>query len=84
MTIYRHGLTAEHYLSMYQRDEVKKMTRRQLKKVEALSNDTEHVFECDSCVWVVHVIPERHLGEVQAEFDEHKCEEHSLNTMRRE
>ena len=51
------------------------MTRRQLRKVEGLSSETEHVYECDSCVWIVHVSPERNVDELRMEFDEHKCEE---------
>lgn len=58
------------------------MAHRQLRKVEALSSEREHVYECDSCVWVVNVNPERHPDEVQMEFDEHKCEEHSLSSTR--
>jgi hypothetical protein len=49
------------------------MACRQLRKVEALSDEHKHVYECDSCVWIVHVSPERHISEIQAEFDGHKC-----------
>jgi len=49
------------------------MACRQLRKIEALSNEREHVYECDSCVWVVNVHPERHPDEIQAEFNEHDC-----------
>jgi hypothetical protein len=60
------------------------MAFRQLRKVEGLSSETEHVYECDACVWVVHVSPERHPDEIQMEFDEHICEEHSVSKRRRE
>jgi hypothetical protein len=55
-----------------------KMGFRQLRKIEGLSNETEHVYECDSCAWVVHVGPDRHIAEVQMEFDEHRCEKFSF------
>jgi hypothetical protein len=58
------------------------MACRQLRKVEALSNDSEHVYECDACVWVVNVKPHRHPDEIQMEFDGHKCEEHPLSARR--
>jgi hypothetical protein len=58
------------------------MAFRQLRKVEALSSETEHVYKCDSCVWVVHVSPDRHIDEVQMDFDEHKCEEYSVSKRR--
>jgi hypothetical protein len=38
-----------------------------------MSSETEHVYECDSCVWVVHVSPDRHADEIQMEFDEHEA-----------
>jgi hypothetical protein len=60
------------------------MARRQLRKVEALSSETEHVYECDSCVWVVHVNPERHPDEIEMQFDEHDCEKYSMSQNRRE
>jgi len=60
------------------------MAFRQLRKVEALSSEMEHVYECDSCVWVVHVSTERHVQEVQMEFNGHDCNEYSMNKMRRE
>jgi hypothetical protein len=51
------------------------MAHRHLRKLEALWNETEHIHECDFCVWVVRVSPDRHLDEVQMEFDAHKCED---------
>jgi hypothetical protein len=53
------------------------MACRQLRKVEALSSDREHVYECDSCLWVVNVHPDRHPDEIEAEFNEHNCREFS-------
>ena len=53
------------------------MACRQLRKVEVLSSDHEHVYECDSCVRVVHVHPDRHPAEIQTEFDGHDCRQFS-------
>jgi hypothetical protein len=53
------------------------MACRQLRKVETLSSDHEHVYECDSCVWVVHVHPERHPDEIRSQFEAHDCREFS-------
>ena len=58
------------------------MAFRQLRKVEALSSETDHVYECDACIWVVHVSPERHPAEIQMEFDRHDCKEYSMNQRR--
>jgi hypothetical protein len=52
--------------------------KRSLRKLEAVSTDKEHVYECDACVWMVTVSPERSFGEIQAEFEEHDCSENSL------
>jgi hypothetical protein len=54
------------------------MACRQLRKVEALSSDHQHLYECDSCLWVVHVASHRHSREIEMEFDQHKCEEYPL------
>ena len=48
----------------------------QLRKIESLSNDRAHVYECNACVWIVYVTPDRHPDEIREEFDEHDCKEH--------
>jgi hypothetical protein len=52
--------------------------KRTLRKIEGMSTDTEHVYECDSCIWMVHVSPDRSFGEIQAEFNDHDCKDNSL------
>ena len=52
--------------------------KRVLRKVEGISTDTEHVYECDSCIWMVNVSPDRSFSEIQAEFEGHDCKENSL------
>ncbi len=56
------------------------MWSRHLKKVDGLSSDTEHAYECDSCVWLTYVSPERHADEIKMEFAEHRCEEHAVGS----
>ena len=52
---------------------------RQLRKVEALSDEREHVYECASCVWIARVSSDRRSDEIEMEFDEHDCKDHPLS-----
>ena len=52
--------------------------KRVLRKVESISTDTEHVYESDSCIWMVNVSRDRSLSEIQVEFEGHDCEDNSL------
>jgi len=52
--------------------------KRVLRKLENMSDETEHVYECEACIWMVHVAPDRHPSEIQAEFDGHDCKENSF------
>lgn len=58
------------------------MACRQLRKLEVLSTEREHVYQCDSCIWTVHVSPDKHPQHVETLFAGHKCEEHPLTTER--
>ena len=51
------------------------MAYRQLRKVDALSNDSEHVYECDSCLWIANVLYEKNFAEVELKFESHDCNE---------
>ena len=52
--------------------------KRALRKLENVSNEIEHAHKCEACSWMVHVAPDRHPSEIQAEFAEHDCKENSF------
>jgi hypothetical protein len=52
--------------------------KRKLRKLENVSRDTEHVYECDVCMWMLIVPPDRKFSEIQSEFEGHDCKENSL------
>ena len=57
------------------------MRARTFRKIEALSTKADHWYECNSCVWMVHVSSDR-VDEVSSDFHEHNCEENSLSKPR--
>lgn len=54
----------------------------QPKKLEALSSDREHIYESESRILVVHVVPERHPNEIRLEFARRKDERYSASQKR--
>lgn len=52
--------------------------KRKLRQVEAMSNETERVYECDLCAWLLRVPADVSFAEVQAEFDSHDCKVNAL------
>jgi hypothetical protein len=53
-------------------------TMRRLRKWEKVSGDKEHVYECDVCMWMLVVSPDRVFSDIQSEFDRHDCKQNSL------
>ena len=52
--------------------------KRKLRKVEAMSSESERVYECDLCAWLLRVPADVSFGEVQSEFDGHNCKVNAL------
>lgn len=56
--------------------------KRKLSKIEFMSNDSNQVYECDACAWMLNSPLERTLSDIQSEFDSHDCKENSLKRGR--
>jgi hypothetical protein len=52
--------------------------KRSLRKIEAMSTNTTHVYECGSCSWMMEISADRNFSEIHAEFDGHDCKENLL------
>ena len=50
---------------------------RKMKRVEALSTEQEHVFECSACPYLLRVLPQASIEEIRLEFDSHDCGKNS-------
>jgi hypothetical protein len=46
---------------------------RNLMRIEALCTDSEHVYECNACLWTVFARPDRTVDSIEFEFNEHLC-----------
>jgi hypothetical protein len=47
---------------------------RKMKRVEGLSTEQEHVFECSARPYVLRVLPQASIEEIRLEFDSHDCD----------
>jgi len=52
--------------------------KRKLRKIETMSTDTNHVYECDMCIWMMETSPDQSPIEVELEFNAHDCKANSL------
>jgi hypothetical protein len=52
--------------------------KRKLRKIEVMSTDSEDVYECDCCAWLLRVAPAVSVSEVLTEFNSHDCKLNSL------
>jgi hypothetical protein len=52
--------------------------KRKLRQVDAMSTETEQVYECDLCAWLLRVPAHVAFDEIKVQFDEHDCKENSL------
>lgn len=56
------------------------MVVRKLRKVDGRSNALMSVYECDSCLWLVNVLYQTKLTDVELKFAAHDCTEKPLRS----
>jgi hypothetical protein len=52
--------------------------RRKLRKIDEMCTAEQHVYDCDSCLWMLRVSPEVNEIEIHRSFDAHNCKHNSL------
>jgi hypothetical protein len=52
--------------------------KRKLRKVEGMSTEVTHIYECDSCAWTLDVPAALDTAKIEAEFTGHDCKENAL------
>ena len=50
---------------------------RNLNRIEGLCTDSEHVYECNACLWTVFARPGRTADSIESEFNEHLCSDYA-------
>ena len=57
------------------------MVVRKLRKVVGRSNALMSVYECDSCLWLLNVVYQTNLTDVELKFAAHDCTEKPLRSQ---
>lgn len=58
-------------------------SKRKFRKIEVMSTEDEHVYECDCCAGLLRASPDTAFSDIQAEFDGHDCKVNSLKNRAR-